>query len=80
MKTRAVHFRRLRRSRGGSAVIAILALLSVMLLLLAANVATLNNLTREVKALEKRQTQRLDPSKKPQLHPLQNATNPPAGS
>jgi len=79
MKTRAANFRRLRRSRGGSAVILLLALLSAMLLLIAANTSTLNNLTREVKALEKRQTRRLDPSKKPQLHPVQNTTNLPAG-
>ena len=78
MKIRPANFRRSRRSLGGSAVIVLLALLSVMLMLIAINTATLNRLTREVKALEKRQTQRLDPSSKTPLRPSQTATNAPS--
>jgi len=78
MKTRFSNSRRLRRSQGGSAVLVILALLAVMVMLIAANAATLNRLNREVKGLEKRQIQRLDPSLKPGLHPYQSATNSPA--
>jgi len=78
MKTRPANFRRSRRSPSGSAVIVLLALLSVMLMLIAINTATLNRLTREVKGLEKRQTQRLDPSLKPPLRPSQTATNAPS--
>jgi hypothetical protein len=77
MKTRSSKIRGPRPSQGGSAVVAILALLTVMLMLIAANVATLNRLNREVKGLEKRQMQRLDPSLKPMPHPYQPATNPP---
>jgi type II secretory pathway component PulK len=62
MKTRFSHSRPARRSQGGSAVLVILALLAVMVMLIAANAATLNRLNREVKGLEKRQIQRLDPS------------------
>jgi hypothetical protein len=78
MKPRPANFRRSRRSRGGSAVIVLLALLSVMLVLITINTATLNRLTREVKGLEKRQSQRLDPSAKPVLRPAQTATNLPS--
>jgi hypothetical protein len=78
MKTPLSNSRRLRRSQGGSAVVVMLALLTVMIMLIAANVATLNRLNREVKGLEKRQVQRLDPSLKPALHPWQTATNSPA--
>jgi hypothetical protein len=77
MKTRAFKIRRPRPCQGGSAVVAILALLTVMLMLVAANVATLNRLSREVKGLEKRQMQRLDPSLKATPHPSQTATNLP---
>ncbi len=78
MKTRSANSRRAPRSQGGSAVVAILALLAVMLLLVAANAATLNRLNREVKGLEKRQMQRLDPSLRPPPHPYQTATNSPS--
>jgi hypothetical protein len=78
MKTRFANSRRPRRAQGGSAVLVMLTLLTVMLMLLAANTATLNRLNREVKGLEKRQIQRLNPSAKPPLRPLQNATNLPA--
>ncbi len=78
MKTGLSNSRPARRSRGGSAVLAMLALLTVMIMLIAANVATLNRLNREVKGLEKRQLQRLDPSLKPRLHPWQTATNSPS--
>jgi len=77
MKTRCSHARRAPRCQGGSAVVAMLALLAVMLLLVAANAATLNRLNREVKGLERRQMQRLDPSLKPPPHPYQSATNSP---
>ncbi len=78
MKTRSSKIRCLRPFQGGSAVVAILALLTVMLMLIAANVGTLNRLSREVKGLEKRQRQRLDPSLKPAPHPYPPATNAPA--
>ena len=78
MKIRPANFRRLRRSPGGSAVIVLLALLSVVLMLIAINIATLNRLTREVKGVEKRQIQRLDPSSKRPLRPAQTATNAPS--
>jgi hypothetical protein len=79
MKTRFANFRRSRRPPGGSVlVVVLLVLLSVMLLLIAVNTATLNRLTREVKAIEKRQIQRLDPSAKPPPRPAQGATNFPA--
>jgi hypothetical protein len=80
MKTCAAHFRRSRRSPGGSAVLVLLALLTVMVMLVMANTATLNWLTREVKAVEKRQIQRLDPSSKPQARPSQSATNQPSAN
>jgi hypothetical protein len=80
MKTGIAHSRRSRRSSGGSAVLVLLALLSVMLMLIAANTAALNRLTREVKGLEKRQVQRLDPSSRPPLRPSQTATNLPSAN
>jgi cell division protein FtsB len=79
MKTRFTSLRRARRSQGGSAVVVMLALLAVMLMLIAANVATLNRLNREVKGLEKRQMQRLDPSSKLPPHAYPASTNLPAG-
>ena len=78
MKIRVSNSPPSRRSQGGFAVVVILALLTVMLLLVAANAATLNRLNREVKGLEKRQIQRLDPSLSPRLHPYQTATNSPS--
>ena len=77
MKTCPAKFRRSRRPPGGSAVLVLLALLTVMVMLVMANTATLNRLSREVKGMEKRQTQRLDPSSKPQVRPSQSATNEP---
>lgn len=65
MNTRPSITSRPRRNRDGSAVIVMLALLAVMVILIAANTAALNRLTQEVKGMEKRQTQRLDPSLKP---------------
>ena len=55
-----------------------LATLSVMVMLLAINVAALNRLSREVKGVERRQIQRLDPSHKPPFRASQTVTNQPS--
>jgi len=78
MKTHFANLRRSRRSPGGSAVVVLLALLSVMLVLIVANTATLNRLTQEVKGMEKRQIQRLNPTPNSPTRPSQSATNQPA--
>jgi hypothetical protein len=80
MKTRSANARRSRRSPGFSAVLVLLILLSVMLMLIAVNVAAMNRLTREIKGVEKRQIQRLDPTSKPPLRPAQTATNLPSAN
>lgn len=48
-----------RRRQSGMAVIVMLALLSIMFACLMANVRSLNQLDRELKLLERRQTRRL---------------------
>lgn len=78
MKTHFANARRPRRAPGGSAVLVLLALLTVMVMLIAINTATLNRLAREVKGLEKRQIQRLEPSVKTPSRPSQTSTNQPA--
>jgi hypothetical protein len=79
MKTRFANVRRQRRSTSGSAIVVLLVLIAIMLALIAANTAALDRLTREVRGLEKRQIQRLDPSAKPPVRSAPEATNQPAG-
>jgi hypothetical protein len=53
------------RRRGGEegmAVIVVIALLVIILIYIAAGVRTLNNLGRDVRLIEKQQTQRLQPA------------------
>lgn len=47
------------RREQGSAVIVVIALLALVLLYLAVNIRTLSNLTRELRLVERRQTNRL---------------------
>lgn len=51
--------RRRRPGEQGSAVIVVMALLVILLIYLAANVRTLSNLTRELRLVERQQTNRL---------------------
>ncbi len=49
------------RKQNGSAIVVVLALLGIMLLYVAANVRALHHLGRELKYVEQRQIQRLNP-------------------
>ena len=77
MKTQLSISRRLCQGRDGSAVLVILILLCIMVVFVAANTATLNWLRREVKVVEKRQTQRLALASTNHLHSAQSVTNQP---
>jgi hypothetical protein len=55
----ALHARRSRARRSGSAVIIVLALLAIILIYVAANLRTLYTLSSELRLLERRQVQRL---------------------
>jgi hypothetical protein len=65
------HVSRPRRHQSASAVIIVMALLALILIYVAANIRTLTSLDRELRLLERRQTQRLK-----HLAPATNA--PPA--
>jgi hypothetical protein len=66
MRLRCLHTSRIRfhassspRRQSGSAVIVVMALLAIMLVYVAANIRTLSSLVRELRLLERQQTQRL---------------------
>ena len=54
-----LHVSRPPRRQSGSAVIVVMALLVIMLVYVAANIRTLSSLVRELRLLERQQTQRL---------------------
>ena len=77
MKTQSSIRHRTRQSQGASAVFVILVLLCIMVVFLAANTATLNWLRREVKAVDKHQTQRLALASTNPLRSAHSVTNQP---
>jgi len=63
-----------RRRQEGSAVIMVLAMLAIMLICVGVNTVAVTNLRRELKLLEKKQVQRLQPAAANQSeNPRQNA-------
>jgi CBS domain containing-hemolysin-like protein len=63
--------------QGGSAVLVILILLFIMVIFVAANMATLNWLRRQVNVVDKHQTHRLALASTNQLRSAQSVTNQP---
>jgi hypothetical protein len=53
-----------RKKVRGSAVLVVLALLSIMLILVSTNARVLSHLKREIRLIDQRQQQRLEPSPK----------------
>ncbi len=71
-----------RHGERGVAIVVVLAIISIVLLLVAANLRALNDLGREVRLLDERQTHRLEKQTggmtNPGANALQPSTNTPA--
>jgi hypothetical protein len=78
MKTHFSISHRVRKARGGFAVLIVLILLGIMVVFVAANTATVNWLKRQVTVVDQHQTRRLALVSTNELHNVQSITNPPS--
>lgn len=81
MKTSASNLHHIHQSQRGMATIVIMALLALVLLLVTANVRALSTLGRELKFIDKKQTERWKTQKVPNaslIPATSNSTNAPA--
>ena len=67
------------RAQSGSAVVVVLAMLGIMVICVSVNVVSVRTLQRELKLIEKKQVQRLQPapSQKPAATGLSAENRPP---